>query len=858
MALPAAIRIITKWISICAFIGVLGGLVLLQAIIYIGTDLPSYDQLAEYDPPTITRVYSTKGNVIAEYAVEPRIYTDFEDIPQVVINAFLAAEDKNFFEHPGFDLLSLVRASIQSALNLTKNKRAVGASTITQQVVRNFLLTNERTLTRKFKEIVLAYRISKVYSKERILELYLNQIFLGANSYGIAAAANNYFGKELQNLDIAEAAMLAALPKAPSALNPFSHYERAKIRRDWVIERMAAEKMITNRQALEFSQKPIKLMHHKESLGLGESFYVNAVEQELIAMFGAAEVYSKGFIVNTYLDEDIQKQADKSFTQGVLRYDKNHGWRGRVTNLISLDDWAGQLQKMNKPVASKDFKLAVVLDFNKDHSTKIGLANADIASIPFKNLQWARRNLKDQTLGAALKSPKDILSVGDVILVSADNAAQHQYHLQQIPDVDGGMIVMEPYSGAILAMIGGYDFERSYFNRALQAIRQPGSTFKTFVHLAALEGKFSPNDIVLDEPISLSQGPGMPLWTPKNYGEKYLGAITLRMALEKSRNLPTVRLVMKLGLDKVKELAERLEIAHNLPKNYSVALGAADTTLLAITNAYNTLASSGQLTKPRLIESVYNRRGKLIYYDHSIRCIGYMETSDNITVGAEPSSPLIHYSNPKVLADDSTYQITSVLEGSVQRGAAVRAKAINKTVAGKTGTTNESRDVWFIGFTPYVTAGLYLGFDAPRTLGKRETGSSVALPIFVDFMQHVTHDIPDAPFPVPDSIVLKAIDRTSGQILEEDELFPGRANVIIEAFKRDGENSPMQLINKSWDGVYDMDEIIEAITEEREDEIEVDKLAEEDWDVEPRERVKKESGNREIHEDRAEMHGAVG
>ncbi len=738
-------------------LGLIGGSLVFLSLT---EDLPDYEQLAEYDPPTITRLYTSRGNVVAEYANERRIFTPFEEIPKLVINSFLAAEDKNFFQHQGIDPISIIRASAYNLVSLINDgKRATGGSTITQQVVKGFLLTSERTLSRKVKEAVLAYRINKAYSKERILELYLNQIFLGNNSFGIAAAAHNYFNKELNELDIAEVAMLAALPKAPSNLNPFKHYEKAKARRDWVIERMTEEDFISTDEAKKNIAKPINLQKPNNVLSIGDSFYSESVRKQLLDELGEKALYTKGLVVNINLDENLQKLADQSFRRGLIAYDRNHGWRGALANIdIKKSEWRKEFREFAKPSDPMGYDLAVVIKV-KTKEAEIEFLNGHIGYIPFEKLSWARKSLNNQQLGPPIKTISEVLKEGDVILVSHYKSDKY-YSLEQIPSVNGAMVVMQPYTGKVLALVGGYDFNSSYFNRAIQAKRQPGSTFKTFVYLSALESGFSSDDILLDAPISIKQGPGMPLWTPKNYKNNFAGEVTLAEAFTKSLNIPTIRLLMDLGIDKVFQLAKRLGIYNGKPKyaNYAMALGAFETTLFDITNAYNIIASGGYVTTPKLIESIYDRRGNLIKYDDSIVCQGCNNWARNINEEVEVL-PKVSYLRERAIKHNHNNKMISLLQEVVDHGTATRAKVIGKNIAGKTGTTNDTFDAWFIGFSTDFTVGVYVGFDTPRSLGAKENGSRVALPIFIDFMEKATKKLDNNELArVPESISITAIN----------------------------------------------------------------------------------------------------
>ena len=790
---------LSKWVIFIFILSVISIVAAVQAIIYFSKGLPDYKQLENYDPPIISRMYSNNGNIIAEYANERRIYVEYKQIPELVINAFLAAEDKNFFHHQGIDIYSLFRATLQSAFNILTNKRAIGGSTITQQVVKSFLLGNERTITRKIKEAILAYRISKVFSKERILELYLNQIFFGNNSYGVAAAAQSYFGKELNELSVPEAAMLAALPKAPSGLNPFTNYDKAKARRDWVIERMAEEKFISNRDAVKFVQTTIVLNKKEISLFFTENFYIDAVKKELVNLFGEEALYTRGLIVNTYLDEALQKKAENAFRTGIINYDRRHGWRGPLAKLSSLENWHLELTKIIRPADAMNYELAVVLGITRDNEIKIGCLNNSIHVIPFVNFKWARYILCERK-----EAIKDIIRSKDVILVSKDQKGI--YSLAQVPVIDGGMVVMEPNTGRVFAVIGGYDFARSYFNRATQAKRQPGSAFKTFVYLAALSSGYSPNAMILDDQITIPQGHGMPVWQPKNFGGQFLGLMTLRSALEKSRNIPTVRIILELGVEKIIQTALDFKIYNQRNYNYSVALGTSETTLMNMTNAYNIIASQGMETVPKLIDSVYDRKGNLLYKNYDMRCTNCLSNNPNLI-------PEIKYTSTKIIEEDLNYQMISLLNGVMKRGTGASSNVLKKTLAGKTGTTNNSFDTWFIGFTPYITAGIYVGYDIPKDMGKRETGGTVALPIFINFMQQAISEIKDVQFEVPKGITFKKINRYSGEIIHNyNEVDP--KDVILEAFKGgdlSGKKFLNDRINNSQKLDYNLHNIIESL-----------------------------------------------
>ncbi len=761
---------ISFWVTLVFGLFVVGTLSIVALVIHFSNDLPDYRQLEEYDPPTISRLYSLDGRLIEEYAKEKRIYVLYNEIPETVVQAFLAAEDKNFFHHPGIDLYSIARAAVQNIFHLGRQRSVVGGSTITQQVVKNFLLTNERTMTRKLKEAILAYRISKVYSKERILELYLNQIFLGHSSYGVAAASLNYFNKELKDLTVEEAAMLAALPKAPSQMNPFRHYGRAKARRDWVIDRMLEEKFISNDEAKKATAAPIVLQTRREEFVRNAEYYAESVRSEMLRQFDEENVYTKGYTVFTYLNPKMQDIAATALRNGIRAYDHKRGFRGPLSNIgigITEDNWQEHMHQYVPPAEADGYMVAVVISASAKEA-QIGIANGDAGIIPIEQARWALSSKVKEAAGL-----RGILKPGDIIIVQPSKD-KDIYMLDQIPAVNGGLVAMEVGTGKVLAMSGGYSFN-SKFNRVTQAMRQPGSLFKPLVYLTALESGYKPNDIVLDEPITLSQGPGMAAWRPKNYGNNFLGPMTLRQALEKSRNTPTVRLAVALELKKVADTAIRLGLYKSAPSTLAVALGAYETTLLDATNAYNIIASYGQLVKPQLIDRIYDYKGRMVYSsDHS--------TCERCQVAPEeesPTMPIIEMQHTRIIDERRSYQMISMLEGAVKRGTAARALQLHRTVAGKTGTTNDSFDTWFIGFTPDIVVGVYVGFDTPRSLGQRETGATLALPIFIEFMQSAITDIPNRNFRVPEGIKIVQIDgNTGGAVTEDTE----RKRIISEAF----------------------------------------------------------------------------
>lgn len=730
-------------------------------IFYIySKELPQYSQLTDYHPPLVTRIYSSDGKLMEEYANEHRIFVPITSIPRSLIEAFLAAEDKNFYSHQGVDLVSTSRAAITNTLSILKGKRLKGGSTITQQVVKNFLLTSERSLARKVKEAILSYKITKAFNKDQILELYLNQIFLGKSAYGVAAAALHYFDKSVEELDLAESAFLAALPKSPSNFDPSKYYDKARIRRNYVLSRMYEDGYIGKETALEAMKEKIILKHRSPLETVQADYYAERVRDEVVKMVGKDSFYNDGLTIITSLDSKMQESAIDALRFGIRQYDQKRGYRGRIAfiDLSKNLDWHKELLAVPKPVSLLEYDLAIILEV-KDKEVKIGLKSNNESKILLSDMLWAKTNLK---------SAKDFLKNGDVVVVEAK---KDSYALRQIPEVNGALMVMNN-KGKVLAMQGGYDFAKSKFDRATQALRQPGSLSKSFVYLAALESGIAPSTIFDDAPISISQGAGMPNWNPRNYGGKFLGNITMRTGLEKSRNLITVRVAKTVGLSKVIEIIKRFGVNDNPRKFYSMVLGSVETTLERMTSAYAMIGGGGEQVTPHFIEFIKDRNGKVIYKrDH--RPVQMLVSDEDLDAALPPILPELQ--TKRVTDEASNYQITSMLAGVVERGTAASAKKLGKIMAGKTGTTNDSKDTWFVGFTPLITVGTYIGYDAPKTLGKSATGSNVALPVYINFMEKAYKDIPSLAFKVPDSIKLKHIDQRSGHIVE--------SGGIIEAFK---------------------------------------------------------------------------
>ena len=768
-------RYIIGLLVVVVFVGLLGSGVLFLALWHFGRGLPNHQQLADYQPPVLTRVHAGDGRILSEFAIERRVFVPIDSIPKLVKDAFLAAEDKSFYSHPGISLPDIARAAIYNAMN-RGSKRPIGASTITQQVAKNFLLTNEVSLERKVKEAILAVRIEQALTKDRILELYLNEIYLGQGAYGVAAAALNYFNKPMSELTIAEAAYLAALPKAPNNYHPFRYPEAAKARRDWVIGRMREDGIINEAEAEQARKTPFQVRGRGEVDVVRAEYFAEEVRRELLQRYGEAGLYGGGLSVRTTVDPRLQDITDRALRKGLMVYDRRHGWRGPVARIEAGTGWEKRLQAVAKPPGlPTTWSLAVVLEV-ADKTASIGFADGKTGTIPFAELQWARAHKEHQRVGGAVRTVSDVLNQGDVVAVEVlegEAGAARQFALRQIPNVAGGIVALDPHTGRVLAMSGGWSFELSQFNRVTQAVRQPGSAFKPFVYLPALDNGFTPSSLVLDAPIVINQGPGLPLWKPSNYTRNFFGPSPIRVGIEHSRNLMTIRLAQNIGMDKVADYAERFGIVDTLPEHLSMALGAGETTLLKLTTAYAMLDNGGLRITPTLIDRVQDRNGKTIYKNDPRSC-------DDCRAqfwSAQPM-PALPDTRERVIGADTAFQMVNILQGVVDRGTGRRIKEIGKPLAGKTGTTNDSNDAWFIGFAPDLAVGVFVGFDTPRTLGPNEQGASVAVPIFKDVMAEALKDKPAIPFRIPPGIRLVRVNPLTGLVAR-----PGERDVIWEAFK---------------------------------------------------------------------------
>jgi penicillin-binding protein 1A len=773
-----------RWIlylfSLLLILGASGAGVVAWGLYTYGQGLPDYGQLADYEPPVVTRVHGGDGRLLAEYATERRVFVPISAMPKRVIKAFLSAEDKNFYSHPGIDLISLASALVQNLRNVGSNRRPRGASTITQQVAKNFLLTNEVSIERKVKEAILAFRIEQTLSKERILELYLNEIYLGFGSYGVAAAALNYFDKSLGDLTVYEAGFLAALPKAPNNYHPIRRREAAVTRRNWVIEQMERNGFISTAESTEAQAAPLIVKPRSATEFVEAEYFAEAVRRSLMERFGQAGVYGGGLSVRTSLDPRLQQIADQSLRAGLIGYDRRHGWRGPITRIAVVAGWRDVIKDLVRPQGMlASWTLALVL-VDEPGAVKIGFADGSLGQIPLAELRWARAWKKNQAVGAKVKSAGEVLSRGDVIFVEpvSEKADGETYPpgthgLRQIPDVGGALVAIDPHTGRVLAMSGGWDYAMSEFNRVTQARRQPGSAFKPFVYLAALDNGFTPATLILDAPFVIDQGAGLGKWKPANYTKKFYGPSAMRIGIEKSRNLMTVRLAQTIGMGRVSEYARRFGIVDTMPQQLAMSLGAGETTLMRLAVGYAMLVNGGKRITPSLIDRVQDRNGRTVFRHDERFCSGCkVERWSNAPV------PKIPDQREQVADPTSAYQIVRMLEGVVQRGTGRRIASLGKPLAGKTGTTNDNVDTWFVGFTPDLVVGAYVGFDMPRTLGRRDTGSNVAAPLFKSFMAEALKDMPEVPFRAPPGIIHVRINTETGGLAR-----PGDKNVILEAFK---------------------------------------------------------------------------
>ncbi len=752
-------------------------------VLEVSKDLPNYESLAKYEPPVMTRVHAHDGSLIAEYAREKRIFVPINNIPKGVIAAFLSAEDRRFYEHGGIDYWGIMRAAVDAVQTKLKegDKRPQGASTITQQVAKNFLLTSDRTIERKVKEAILAVRIERAYTKDKILELYLNEIFLGAGAYGVAAAGLTYFNKELKDLSIEEAAYLAALPKAPNNYHPIRNRAKATDRRNWIIGQMAENGYITAAEADAAKAKPLAVTNRPNVTQLfSAEYFAEEVRRSIFAEFGEEKLYAGGLSVRTTLDPRLQQIARTALVNGLVAFDRKKGWRGPVKNIDVSGDWREALYAIDTPSDIAPWRLGAVLSFDGGKAV-VGLKQTKGADgkfpessegihLTFDEAKWAK------PAGKQVKTITDILAVGDVIYVAPkENKNQAGvWSLMQVPEVGGGLVAMDPHTGRVLAVSGGFSFAMSQFDRAIQARRQPGSSFKPIVYAAAIDNGYKPTSIILDAPIEIEQGPGQDIWKPENYeNDKSYGPTTLRVGIEKSRNQMTVRLAQDVGMPLITEYARRFGVYDDLLPVLSMSLGAGETTLLRMTTAYCMLANGGKQVRATLIDRIQDRWGHAVWRHDGRTCPGC--SADKWESQEEPDIP----DDRKQIVDPHTsYQMISIMEGVVQRGTATSLKSLNRPISGKTGTTNEEKDAWFIGFTPDLVVGVFIGYDTPRPMGKGNTGGHVAAPIFGEFMQMALGDTPPVPFRQPPGIKIVRVNLKTGL-----RAAPGDPDAISEAFK---------------------------------------------------------------------------
>lgn len=763
--------------TILFLVGVAGAAGLLW---HFSKELPDYSQLQDYEPAVMTRVHASDGSLLAEYAKERRLYLPIQAIPKSVINAFIAAEDKNFYEHNGLDFSGIARAIVAYAQNYGRGRRPQGASTITQQVAKNFLLTNELSWTRKIKEALLAMKIEHAFSKEKILELYLNEIYLGIGAYGVAAASLLYFDKSVHELTVTEAAYLAALPKGPNNYHPIRRRDEAIARRNYVLERMVEDRYLSAADAEKYKKEGLKVTQRPTGAHIfAAEYFAEEVRRYINENYGEKKLYEGGLSVRTTLDPKLQVLARKQLIEGLVRFDETQGYRGPVTKLEPVGEWGAKLAEVKALSDVAPWRLAVVLDAT-DQSARIGFQPArepggglskerETGILPLDGVKWAKPTWGPMK-GRVPAKVSQVLETGDVIYVEALAGKDGQYKLRQVPEISGAIVGMDPQTGRVLAMVGGFSYDQSQFNRATQALRQPGSSFKPLVYAAALDNGYTPSTIVLDAPLEVDTGTGT--WKPENYEGKFYGPSTLRFGIERSRNVMTVRLAQDLGMPLIGEYAKRFGVYDNLPPYLSFSLGAGETTLMRMVGAYAMFDNGGKKVTPTLIDRIQDRYGHTIYKHDQRECRGCAATKWE----KQPEPTLIDR-RERVIDPMTAYQITSMMEGVVQRGTGTAVKEIGKPIAGKTGTTNDEKDVWFIGFSPDLVVGVFMGYDKPRHIADRASGGSLAAPIFRDFMKVALADKPAVPFRVPAGVKLIRVDPRTGM-----RAAPGTA-MILEAFK---------------------------------------------------------------------------
>ncbi|MEM9098902.1 MAG: penicillin-binding protein 1A [Pseudomonadota bacterium] len=777
------IRLIAGLFSFLS-IGALGSVIGIGALVHLyGKDLPSHDDLVNYQPKMLSRVYSGEGVVIAEFATEKRIFAPIDEIPSLVKNAFISAEDKNFYKHPGIDALGIAKAMTRYAMGKARgqNVRLSGASTISQQVMKNFLVGNARSFERKIKEGILAVRLDGALSKDHILELYLNEIFLGARSYGIMAAAQNYFGKPMEELTPSEAAYLAALPKAPSTYHPIKNKPRAVARRNYVLEEMAQNGHLSRAEAEAAKAEDLITLVGTDGpdvLAAAEpDFFTSEVRRQMVAEVGETALFQGGLTIRATIDPELQKFAAETLRQGLEEYDRGQGiYHGPITQIADLktETWALQLEAVKAPRDVQGWYPAVVLE-SATKTAKIGIEMPDgpvVETLSRARQDWVKGHVRS---GERLPSrtASDLWQSGDVILVSKGEF----WELRQIPEVQGGFVAMDPHTGRVLALQGGFSYQNSVFNRATQALRQPGSAFKPFVYAAALDAGYSPATIVLDAPIVV-RAIGQDAWRPKNSSGKFYGPTTLRTGLVLSRNLMTVRIAQQIGMDRIADYAERFGVYKNMPHHLSYALGAGETTLYDMVAAYGMFANGGKQVRPTVVDRIQDRHGKTLFRHDPRSCKGCLANGSGAA-----REPVLYDTRSQIMSSFTAQQLVSMLQGVVLRGTAARTVGdLGFPLAGKTGTTNESRDAWFVGFSPNMVAGCYIGFDQPRSLGRRAYGGTLCGPVFKRFMAAAMETRPAGEFKGggEGDLIMVKLDRDTGERLPDDET---GEHVIVEFFE---------------------------------------------------------------------------
>ena len=783
---------IFTFLMLCMLAGI-GGV--LWVFWSFGSDLPDYAKLADYEPPVVTRIHAGDGALLAEYATQKRLFMPTQAMPPDLIAAFLSAEDKSFYKHFGVDLRALSRAIITNISNMGSGRRPIGASTITQQVAKNFLLTNEVSVERKIKEAILAIRIEHALEKDDILALYLNDIYLGFSSYGVAAAALNYFDKPLDQLELHEIAYLAALPKAPNNYHPIRKTSSAIARRNWVLQQMFLNGYISEDEKVYAQSFDLGVRAQTGSDLANAPYFTEEVRRELVSLYGSDMLYGGGLSVRTTLDPKLQKLAREALIKGLESLDRRQGWRGPITQIDSPENIDKQLLDITMTMPEGRYA-ALVLQVKPDEAVIYVQGGKGI--IPFSLAKWAYppRN-KDGIRPPRITSLNEALSAGDIVIVQRPDSAKdlvtqdyeprrEDWALGQRPLVEGAIVAMDPHTGRMLAMSGGYNFNDSEFNRASQAYRQPGSAFKPFIYLAALDQGYSPTTQILDAPLAIDQGPGLPKWKPSNYTKQFYGPSIMRVGIEKSRNLMTARLAMAIGMPEVQNYARKFNINTNLPPYLSMALGAGETTLVRITAAYGQLVNGGLKITPSLIDKVQDRYGKTIMRHDTRRC----EQCVVDTGWREQAVPLLPDNREQLTDPASAYQIITMLEGVVKRGTGRKLLQTGLVLAGKTGTTNDNTNAWFVGFSPDLVAGVFVGYDKPRPLGKRETGSTAAVPIFQSFMAEALADAPQIPFRRPDGVNLYPVHAEKGY-----QVKLSNPDVVMEVFKPGQSPSSSNLID---------------------------------------------------------------